>query len=493
MLTSKFHKWQAGLPTGSGQVIGFVVLVLLSVFVAAASGYYFIAGFPALVIIGYLALVNFKPLYWLLIATIPLSTEIYLPNGLGTDLPTEPLMVGLMLVFVLFALQRLPRASFDILQHPLSLILLLHMAWLGLTTLTSGLMLVSFKFLLAKTWYVVTFFGITAYLIRKPADFKQFFWVFFWPFMLMVSVIFLRHAMLGFSFQGIHSIMHPFQRNHVNYAASLSLFYPFIILMMGYYVKGSWQRKVLWGAAILVIAAIYFSYTRAAYVALLIALGVYYIVRWRLMRYTLIGLVIATLIGVFQFVNNNKYLEYAPNYDRTISHENFDNLIEATYKMEDISTMERLYRWVAARHMTPERPLLGWGPGNFTNFYKSFTVTSFQTYVSDNPEQSGIHSYFLMTLVEQGFPGLIIFTALLFVFFMRGEKTYHALAAYPDRQRIVLMVLLSTAVICAFLLINDLIETDKVGSFFFINIAILINQEHFLLLEKRKLNKKIYN
>jgi hypothetical protein len=39
------------------------------------------------------------------------------------------------------------------------------------------------------------------------------------------------------------------------------------------------------------------------------------------------------------------------------------------------------------------------------------------------------------------------------------------------------MVLLSTVVIDAFLIINDLIETDKVGSFFFLAMAILVNQD----------------
>ncbi|MEM1215959.1 MAG: O-antigen ligase family protein, partial [Bacteroidota bacterium] len=141
---------------------------------------------------------------------------------------------------------------------------------------------------------------------------------------------------------------------------------------------------------------------------------------------------------------------------------------------------ERLYRWVAAGHMTSERPWLGWGPGNFYNFYKSFTVTSFQTYVSDNPEQSGIHNYYFMLIVEQGLPGLLLFLVLLFYFLIRGEQTYHALAAYPDRQRMVLIALLSTIVIATFLIINDLIETDKVGPFFFINLAILVNQEIFL-------------
>lgn len=482
---SKIRHQIANLPSSHVQVLGFVVLVLLSVFVAAASGYYFLAGMPAVLLVIYLAIVDFKPLYWLLIACIPISTEVQLPNGLGTDLPTEPLIVGLMLLFGMFLLKNLKQLSSDLIRHPITLLLLLHLSWLAATTITSDLFVVSLKFLLAKLWYVVTFFLLSAYLLRNDEDFRKFFWIFFWPFILMVAIIVVRHALLGFSFQGIHSIMHPFQRNHVNYAAALTLFFPFMILMLLRYRKWSWKWTILLGASLLVFGAIYLSFTRAAYVALVIAGGTYFIVRWRLMKYALMGAGVAALVGVVYVVQDNTYLDFAPNYDRTISHERFDNLIEATYKMEDISTMERVYRWVAAGQMAPERPFFGWGPGNFVNFYKPFAITSFQTYVSDNPEQSGIHSYFFMTLVEQGIPGLLIFLALLVAFFLRAEKLYHALAAYPERQSIVLAVLLSTTTITAFLLINDLIETDKIGSFFFINLALLINQDLFLQREKK--------
>ncbi|MEO0723555.1 MAG: O-antigen ligase family protein [Bacteroidota bacterium] len=476
----------ATLPTGATPVLIFVAIVLLSVFSAAASGYYIIAAVPVALLVLFLSIVNFKPLFWLLIICIPISTEVELPGGFGTDLPTEPIMVGLMALFGLFVLRNLKSLSFDLVRHPLTLILIAHLAWLMATTITSDLIFVSVKFLLAKLWYVVTFFGLSAYLLRSDRDFRQFFWIFFWPFIFMVFVIMLRHALLGFSFQGIHSIMHPFQRNHVNYAAALALFYPFMVMMLERYKRWSLTWWVLVGALVFVLGAIYFSYTRAAYISLVIALGTYYIIRWRLMRYALIVSGIALIAGVVHMVKGNTYLEYAPNYDRTISHERFDNLIEATYKMEDISTMERVYRWVAAGHMAPERPFFGWGPGNFVNFYKPFAVTSFQTYVSDNPEQSGIHSYFFMTLVEQGVPGLLIFLTLLVVFFSRGEYLYHALEAYPLRQNIVMTVLLSTTVITAFLLINDLIETDKIGSFFFINLALLINQDLFLLRQHRE-------
>ena len=197
-------------------------------------------------------------------------------------------------------------------------------------------------------------------------------------------------------------------------------------------------------------------------------------VRLRMVRYVLAAGLVAAAVLVGSMVYNNRYLDYAPNYDRTITHYQFDNLLEATYKMEDISTMERVYRWVAGAHMSATHPIAGFGPGNFVNFYKPFAVTSFQTYVSNNKEQSGIHSYFLMTLVEQGWPGLLLFLALLFFTLIKGESIYHQ-TSDPARRRLVLMALLCLVVIDAFLLINDMIETDKVGSFFFICMAMLIN------------------
>ena len=124
--------------------------------------------------------------------------------------------------------------------------------------------------------------------------------------------------------------------------------------------------------------------------------------------------------------------------------------------------------------MSGEELLTGFGPGNFYNFYKSYTVSGFETYVSANPEKSGIHNYYLMMLVDQGIPGLIIFLILTFAILLKGEQIYHE-TRDEGRKRIVMILLLSLIIIDAFLLINDLIETDKVGSFYFMSIAILVN------------------
>jgi O-antigen ligase len=307
---------------------------------------------------------------------------------------------------------------------------------------------------------------------QTPGVFARFLSFFSLYFLLSILVIMVRHAGYGFSFVGIHKVLHPFQRNHVNYAAMLTLFSPYLYF--------TWRRQrrfsntwwFLLGGGVLFLLAIYLSYTRAAYVALLIVVGAYGVFRLRLIRPLIAAACVVSLLGLGYLVQKNRYLDYAPNYDRTVTHYEFDNLVEATYKMEDISTMERLYRWVAGLRMSPEEPWVGFGPGNFVNFYESYTVTSFRTYVSDNPERSGIHSYFLMTLVEQGIIGLLLFLTFGFYLLIAGERIYHQ-TKDPERKWLVMSVLLSLVAIDAFLIINDLLETDKVGPFYFMGAALL--------------------
>src|SRR5690606_28842957 len=90
------------------------------------------------------------------------------------------------------------------------------------------------------------------------------------------------------------------------------------------------------------------------------------------------------------------------------------------------------------------------------------------------PENSGIHSYYLMTMVEQGIPGLLIFIVMTFFILLKGETIYHQ-TKNPENRRIVLMAILCIVVIDCLLMINDMLETDKVGPFFFISMAILVN------------------
>ena len=87
-------------------VLAFGLLALLSIFSALASGFYFLVGVPIVLLVVYVALVDFSKLFYLLLFCLPLSTEVVLPGGFGTDLPTEPLMIGLMLITFIYFIRR---------------------------------------------------------------------------------------------------------------------------------------------------------------------------------------------------------------------------------------------------------------------------------------------------------------------------------------------------------------------------------------------------
>ena len=214
------------------------------------------------------------------------------------------------------------------------------------------------------------------------------------------------------------------------------------------------------------------SYTRAAYVAVAMAFATYWVIRLRLTK-LILTISIVIILGLVNFlIIENQFMKYVPT-EKTIAHTELSDIVNSTSKLEDVSTMERYYRWIAGLQMIFEKPILGFGPGNFYSNYKKYTLERFSTYVSNNPEKSGIHNYYLMITVEQGVIGLIVFLVFIILAFMYGENLYHRLKD-KNLKGLVMASMLSSLTIYAFLIMNDLIETDKIGSFFFFNLAILV-------------------
>jgi hypothetical protein len=185
-------------------------------------------------------IIDYKALYFVLIAMLPCSIEYYFPNGLATDLPTEPLMVGMMMLTLALLALRKAHLPKGFLSHPLILILGLHLFWIFIRALNSGMPVFSFKVFLAKIWYVVPFTILTAIIVRTDRDIRKIFWCIFLPLTILVMVSVARHGILyGFSFLDINKSVTPYFRNHVNYAAMMSVFFPFILWAMTWYERGT--------------------------------------------------------------------------------------------------------------------------------------------------------------------------------------------------------------------------------------------------------------
>jgi len=413
---------------------------------------------------------NIKHLYYFFFFLLPFSLEIELPGGFATDLPSEPIMILLMGIALVIAIHKAGYINKGIFTHPISLVVFAHLSWIAFSALFSSNVFFSIKYLLAKLWYIIPFYFLPLMIFNSEKDLRPIFkWLSLGLF-VAISFVMLQHATMDFSFDSINKAVRPIFRNHVNYAIMLVAFLPYFCYLIFTEKKKS---LVHIGLLLYLLLAIYLSYTRAAQASCLLAVGVYFVIKWRLVKYA-IG---ASLIGLIAFVSfvthENKYLDFAPNFEKTIEHKKFDNLVEATAKMEDISTVERFYRWVAGFYMVADKPLVGHGPSTFYSEYKSYTVTSYKTYVSDNPEKSGIHNNFLMVAVEQGIIGLLIMLALAFLPLLIAEQSYHKLKNKKDKI-LLMCAAISFALINIVILINDLLEADKVGPFYFLSAAVIV-------------------
>ncbi len=411
-------------------------------------------------------------LFYTLLFFIPWSFEYNINAGLGTDLPDEPLM--LLMAFTALVLFIVKRRSIAWQQHvhPLLFILFVSIAWTAVTVATSTNFVFSAKYFLAKCWYLPAFVAAPLLLPHHKKTIKRSALVLFLSMFTLTCVALYRHAQFDFRFIKINDAVAPFFRNHVNYSALLVFMVP---LQIAFYrlAKNNVLRFFVLFSIVIVLAALYLSYARGAWLALLVGVIAYWLIKkgW-LLRSFLVTVFFVTGIVVW-LQKDDRYLHYAPHHDVTIFHQNFSEHLAATYQGKDVSTAERFYRWVAGVRMSKDKWITGFGPTTFYQNYKSYTLPVFRTWVSSNKEQSTVHNYFLLLLIEQGVMGLLLFLILLAAMFWYAQRI-HQRTTNPFWKITVAAVAAILAMQCTVNFLSDLIETDKVGSVFYLCLAFLI-------------------
>lgn len=428
---------------------------------------------PIGILVGIWGWHNPSVLFYLLLISIPLSVEFSFSDQLGTDLPDEPLMLAVSVLSVLYLVYRLTPFRSRLWHHPLLISLLAWIGWMTITTMVSTTPWISFKFLLAKSWYIGAFLLAPLIWLRDRKSIRRALYCLFVPLFLLALLSVIRHAFEGFSFISSSAVVQPYFRNHVVYSAMLVTLVPVL-----YFSRRFTQKKQLWDAAmILVLVALFFSYARGAWLALFVGVGAYLLLRNRLLVYGYAVILLLSLLTIVWLKQGDRYLQFAPDYRTTIFHSDFQDHWRATYQGKDVSSVERFYRWIAGVRMVEEKPLIGFGPSSFYTRYRQYTVPAYKTWVSNNPDRSTVHNYFLLTAVEQGIPGLIIFLILFGALLFYAEKLYH-------RNRAIWIGQLAAGIAVVAVMLgvvnfwSDLIETDKIGSLFFLSIALLLILDH---------------
>ncbi|HEY8400255.1 MAG TPA: O-antigen ligase family protein [Cytophagaceae bacterium] len=451
-------------------------LLIVCVFLAIATETILLVTIPLVALAGIITIVNYRILYYFLIAGIPVSYKIYILPKLTTDLPVEPLMVLFLGIAIIELLINWPIHK-KIINHPLVILILAGIIWSCICTLYSVDYVVSIKYLLAKLWYVGTFVIMAVIIGDSNKVWKKIFWLFYFSLLVAVTVTLIKHSFSLFSFDTVTKVISPFFSNHVTYSTVVALFLPYVWIARGWFKKGTLTRSLLNFSIFLFLFAIITSYTRATWLSIPCMIGYVIILKKNYFSTFWLVVAISTTLLVGLLLYNNNYMRFSPDYEKTVFNKgNIDKHLEATYKLEDVSGMERVYRWVAAKNMIADNPILGTGPNTFHPEYKKYTESEFRTYVSDNPEQSTTHNYFLMIFSEQGFPGFLLFVMLVYYTLKLSNRLYHKITD-TESKNLVLAATLSIVVILFHLLLNDLIETEKIGTMFYLAIAILISMD----------------
>jgi hypothetical protein len=225
--------------------------------------------------------------------------------GFGISIPTEPLMLGVLLIFFLklFYENSVERRF---LRHPVTLAILINLFWIFITSLTSEMPLVSFKFLLARLWFIVPFYFIIIKIFKKFDKISLFLWLYIVPLSVVILYTLYNHSLSGFEEEAGHTVMTPFYNDHTSYGAVLALFLPFIFVSVFSKANTKSQRVLKLTVLVLFVMALVFSYSRAAWLSVAVAIIIYVIILLKI-KFKWIALVTVIVVSGF-IIFQDEYL-----------------------------------------------------------------------------------------------------------------------------------------------------------------------------------------
>lgn len=409
-----------------------------------------------------------------LIFAIPLSITMS-PEGFGAELsvPSEPIMA---LVTLLFFLKIFQKGDFDIrmTRHPLTIVIVLYLVWMFITTLTSAYPIVSAKQLLARLWFVVPMYFVMGQVFKNRYHYiKKSFWFYLLPLAAVAIYTMVIHYQHGFSKTASTWVMFPFYKEHTIWGAVLAFYVPAAIGLLVRLEKQLNIRAVALVVTTILLAAVISSYTRAAWLSLFGALGVYAIFHFKIKFKTLVVLALGFVVLLIPFEDNIRK-KFEKN--RQDSSEQLSEHVKSISNVStDASNLERINRWKAAWRMFEKRPITGWGPGTYMFVYAPYQKPWEKTIISTNAGDGGnAHSEYLGPLAEMGIPGLLLVLAFIFAFIWTGSRVVHQ-SKNNEVRTLALMALLGLITYYIHGFLNNFIDIEKASGPVWLFCAVLVS------------------
>jgi len=427
---------------------------------------------PGLILVAFFFVFSLDYVLFFIVFATPLAINLEdLFSGMSLSFPTEPLLAALLLVFIVkLIIGQLPDRK--IFSHPIVISVLIYLSWMMITSITSQFPVVSFKYLIARLWFIVPMLFMATALFKDLRKIKLFYWLYIIAFCIVIINTTYNHAGYGFSEKGANWAMSPFFNDHTAYAVMLAFFIPVLagFSLSNIYTPGIRIASIL--VLILFVIVLILSYCRAAW----ISLGVSFLVMLPIilkirLRWLLLGL--GMVIGLY-FIYQQQIIDRLEK-NKQDSSVNYTQHIESMLNVSsDASNLERINRWKCALRLFSIHPNLGWGPGTYQFFYGPYQMSREKTIISTNEGNKGnAHSEYLGPLSESGWPGLLSVLMLFTVIIITGNRVYQS-AATAEVRILSLITLLGFISYFAHGIMNDFLDTDKASIPFWGFAAILV-------------------
>lgn len=464
------------------------LFIALNCYFIAKERFEFLA-IPAILLIAYLAIFKMDSLVKLIIFLVPLSVslnelEISQAGQIDMALPTEPILFGLMIIFIIKLFQQ---GSFDkkIIYHPVTITILINLMWIGFTCIPSVRPLVSIKFLLSRIWLLATFYFIMTQLFKDKKNMTSFFWLYIIGFTIVIVRTLIMHSFNGFDQKSANWIMSPFFNDHTSYGACIAFILPFIVSKL-------FDKEIFGTVKVLIlllfiffIVALVLSYTRAAWVSVIGALGVYLILKLKIKWWFITTIIL--FVGVFVIGMWSQISIALESNKQDSSTDLKEHVSSISNVSSDASNLERFNRWNSAIEMFKKKPFFGWGPGVYAFEYAPFQKSYDKTIISTNAGDGGnAHSEYLGPLSESGILGFLSMLSIIVATIFTGVKVYKR-SINPKHRTMALIALLGLVSYYLHGILNNFLDTDKISSLFWGMTAIIVVLDvYFLPLEQKE-------
>ncbi len=454
-----------------------LIAVVCTVYFIKKDELHFALLIPAALCFIYWFIFRLDILFLILAFTVPASAtlemlHIHNPLGFEVALPSEPILIALLVVSVYKLIFYFDRFK-TLLKHPVFLAILFYIATIVFTTITSTMHLVSLKFLLSRLWLMLPCLIFGFLMFKDKKNYYRFIALLSASASIVCLYTVIHLASKGFELQAAHFVMQPFYKDHTVYGASITL----VGFLSFFSIKNkeisARMRFFFLMTTIIISVGIIFSYTRAAWISIVGAVLVYVVMRLRISFKLLMISGISLFLFLFTF--SDQILSSLNKNDQDSSGDFTEHISSMSNISTDASNLERLNRWYCAVSLWQDHPIIGSGPGTYQFLYAPYQKAFTRSLISTNDGDGGnAHSEFLGAMSDSGIVGLLGIVVLLYITLRYAIRLYHKVDSETDRKTIMGITL---ALISYFMhgVLNNYLDAEKCAVPIWIGIAMLIS------------------